>query len=97
QHRDAAGDVKTAHHHGQSERTELSAEIERARKLIGLHADQSDHPATTCANALGDAGDVDDRITLVAGFDFDVDVGAERAVARAFLDQAVDARQAVRR
>jgi len=97
QHRDTAGDVETAHHHRNSMRAELPAEVKRARKLVGLHADQSDHPAAARANARGDTGDVDDRVALVAGFDFDLDVGTERAGARAFLDQAVDARQAVRR
>ena len=37
-------------------------------------------PAPASADALGHAGHVDDGVALVAGFDLDIDVGAEHAV-----------------
>ena len=76
---------------------ELPGKIEGARILVRLHADQADHAGAGGADALGDAGDVDDGVAFVAGFDFDIDVGPEHVVVRTFHDQSVDARQAVRR
>ena len=73
-----------------------AGEIERPRKLVRLHADQANHAGAGGMDAFGDAGDVNDGIAFVAGLDFDIDVGPERAVLRALHDQSVDARQAVR-
>ena len=64
----------------QPERAELAAEIERARILVRLHADQSDHAAAGGADALGDGRHIDDGVALVAGVDLDIDVGAEHAI-----------------
>ena len=90
--------MKAAHHHRQTVGAELPTEIERARKLIGLNTDQSDHAAAAaCANAPRNASNIDHGVALVTSFDLDVDVRPERAVTRAFLDQAVDAGQAVGR
>ena len=95
QHGDAAADVKAADDHRQTELAKLAAEIERARILVRLHADQTDHATTGAADALGDPRNVDDGVALVASFDVDVDVRAEHAVVGAFLDQAIDAGEAV--
>ena len=97
QHGNAAGDVKAAHDDIEPERTELPAEIERARILIRLHADQPDHAAAGGADALGHRRHIDDGVALVTGVDLDVDVGAEHAVVGAFPHQPIDAGQRVRR
>ena len=73
-----------------------AAEIERARKLVGLHADQTDHAAAGLANALGDGADIHEVVALVAGFDLDLDVGTEHVRLRAMLDQRIDAGETVR-
>ena len=97
QHGNAAADMKAAHDHRKPERAELPPEIKRTRILVRLDADQSHHAAAGRANALCHCRDIDDGVALVAGFDLDVDVGAEHAVARALHDQPVDAGEAVRR
>ena len=45
QHREAAADVKPADDHGNAGARNFAAEIERARKLVGLHADEADEAA----------------------------------------------------
>ncbi len=97
QHGDAAGHMKAAHDHGQPQRAEFSAEIERARILVGLHADQPDHAAARGTDAFGHGGHIDDGVALVAGLDLDIDVGAEHAVVGALPHQPIDAGERVRR
>ena len=97
QHRDAAADMKTTHDDRKAERPELPSEVECARILIRLHADQADHAAAGGANALRHSGNIDDGITFVTGLDLDIDVGTEHAIIRALLDQPIDAGEAVRR
>ena len=82
---------------GDPKRAELPPEIERARKLVRLHADQPDHAAAGGADALGRCGHVDDGVALVAGIDLDVDVGTEHAVIGALPHQPIDAGERVRR
>ena len=96
QHGEAAADVETAHDDRHAERPEFAAEIERARKLVGLHADQTDHAAAGVANALGDGAHIDEVVALVAGFDLDLDIGTQRVRLRAILDQRIDAGETVR-
>ena len=62
---------------------ELARQIERARKLVGLHADEADEAAAGRADAPDRALDVDDGVALVIGLDLDIGVGAERLVASA--------------
>ena len=83
--------------HRHAERAELPPEIERARILIRLNADQADHAAAGGVDASHRGLGVDDGVALVAGFDLDVHVGTENAIARALFDQPVGARQTVRR
>ncbi len=75
--------------------TELAADVERAWKLIRLDPDQR-HEAAVGQNAVRYRGDVDDGVALVVDLEFDVDVGAENPLVRAFRQQSVDAGQAVR-
>ncbi len=97
QHGDAAGDMKAAHDHGEPKRAELPAEIERARKLVGLHADQAHHATAGGADALRHGRHIDDGVALVAGIDLDIDVGAEHAVVGTLPHQPIDAGERVRR
>src|SRR5437867_2428604 len=76
---------------------ELAAEIERTRKLIGLHADQRDETAINRPDVADHSFDIDDRITFVEGVDPDVDVEAEHMTPGAFLDQSVNAGEAIGR
>ena len=71
-------------------------DVERARKLIRLNADQRDHSADRPRMRFEIAGNVDDRVALVVDLDLDIDVGAENARLGAFGEQAVDAGEAVR-
>jgi hypothetical protein len=71
-----------------------AAEIERARKLVGLNADQTDHAAAGGANAPGNGANIYEAVALVAGFDLDGDVGTQRV--RPILDQRIDAGETVR-
>jgi hypothetical protein len=77
--------VKTAHDHGDAQRPKFAAEIERARKLVGLHADQADHAAAGFANALGDGAHIHEVVALVEGFDLDLGIGTEHMRLRAML------------
>ena len=72
-------------------------EIERARKLVGLDADQPDKPATRGADPAHNAFDVDGGVAFVVGLDGNLDIGTEDAVGGALRDQAIDAGKAVRR
>jgi len=65
--------------------------------LIRLHADQPDHAPAGRADALCHRFDVDDGVALVAGRDFDIHLRPERAIARAFGHQAMDAGERIRR
>src|SRR3984957_20073402 len=69
----------------------------RARILVRLHADQTHHAAAGGADAFGHGRHIDDGVALVAGFDLDIDVGAERAVVGAPPHQPIDAGETVRR
>ena len=79
--------MKAADDDRYAQRAELPAEIKRARKLVGLYPDQTDHAAARRANTLGHGADVDDGVALVARFDLDIHVGAEHALARTFRHQ----------
>src|ERR1700722_17230350 len=89
--------MKAAHDYVQAQRAELPAEIERARKLVRLHADQPDHAATGGADAFGHGGHIDDGVAFVAGIDLNIDIGAEHAIVGAFPHQPIDAGERVRR
>ena len=97
QHGDATAHMKAADDHRHAESAKLPPEIERARILIRLNADQADHAAAGGADAPRRGLDIDDGVALVASFDLDVHIGTENAIARALFDQAVGTRQTVRR
>jgi hypothetical protein len=54
------------------------------------------HAAAGGADALHHRVDIDHGVALVAGFDFDIDIGTEHAIFSALHDQSVHTRQTVR-
>ena len=83
QHRDAAGDVKAADADRQSGGEERPRQIDRARKLVGLHADQRDQRrAAGLADHPDDPLGADAPVGLVIGVQADVDVRARAPCAR---------------
>ncbi len=97
QHRDDAADMEAADRDRDIGLAELAGDIERARILIGLNADQRDEAAAGLADVAHRLLHVDDGVALVIGFDLDIDIGAERERFGAFAQQAIDAGQAVGR
>ncbi len=95
QHRDAARDMEPADHDRYSGGAELAREIERARILVRLHADQPDETAAGRSDLRDCALDVDDGVALVKRVDLDIDIGPEHALGGAPREQAVNAREAV--
>jgi hypothetical protein len=73
------------------------AEIERARKLIGLHADQADHAPAGLANAPGDGAHIHVVVALIEGFDLHLDIRTEHALLRAIFHQRINAGETVGR
>ena len=97
QHRDAARDMEPADDDRQSGGAELTREVEGARVLIRLHANEADETRAGGADFSDRALDVDDGVAFVVGIDLDRDVRTEHARIGAFRQQAVNARKAVRR
>jgi hypothetical protein len=65
-------------------------DVDRARKLVGLHADEPDHPAAPGgADALDDRRRHDAGVRLVTGGDADLDVGSEHPALRAIERETI--------
>jgi len=74
--------MEPADDHRQVSGAEPTAEVERARELVRLHANQP-HESRPGGRDLPDRGlDVDDRVAFVVGVDLDVDVGTKHVVLR---------------
>ena len=98
EHRQAAGDVKAADGDVDAGSAERPGDVQRARILIGLHADQPDHAeAVMLAEAAQQLGDVDPRIGLVDHVDVDVDIRAEHATIGAVERDPVQSGQRIGR
>ena len=69
-------------------------EIERARKLVRLHADQHHHAGAGRLDHRREALGADAGVGLVEGVDLDVDVVAQHAALGAILGEAVERRRA---
>ena len=95
QHGDASRDMEAADSDRHAALAKFAPDVERARKLIRLHADQRHHPLIG-EDSLRNGGNVDDGVALVVDFHGDFDVGAENVTLRAFGEQAIDAGEAVR-
>ena len=84
QHGDAAGDVEAADADRQPGGEERPREIDRARKLVRLHADQADQRlAAGLADHPDDLVRPDPPVGLVIGVQADVDVRPEHLAAAA--------------
>ena len=59
--------MEAADDHATPRRAELPADIERARKLVGLHADQDDHAAAGSRDLPRDPALRDQRVAFVPG------------------------------
>ena len=98
QHRQAAGGMEAAHRHRQAGLEELAGEVDGARELVALHADQADQRLAAAALDVGDdAVGAHPRIGLVERLDEDVDVGPEHAALAAILAQAIERGQRIGR
>ena len=98
EHRQHAGDVEAADDDRDAGVAQRLGDMQRARILVRLHADQADEAEIIVGAHLGDdAVDADARIGLVDRRDLDVDVGPENFALRAVVEQAVDAGQRIRR
>ena len=80
-------------------RTERPRNIERARILVRLHADQRHQAEIAVArgSARSSAGMFDAGVGLVDDVDLDLDVGTEHAPLRAIRGNAVDRGERIRR
>jgi hypothetical protein len=90
--------VEPADNDGNAGSPQRPGDMQRARILIGLHADQADKTEIAIgAHGGDDAIDAHPRIGLVDGGDFDLDIGAEYLALGAIVDEAIDAGERIRR
>ena len=98
QHGDAAGNMKAADHHRNAGIAQRPRDVERARKLVRLHADQSHHPEIVVAFELrDDVLDTHARVGLVRRCDVDGDIRTERLPFDGVAGQRIDRRQRIGR
>ena len=76
---------------------ELFSDVDRAGKLISLHANEADHCAVRSLQAADQFVETHDRIGLVDHLDFDVDILSKNVPAPALVHQAVDHGQRIGR
>ena len=95
--RDRAGNVKAADADLNAARAQGPRDIERAGKLVGLHADQHHHAHVGGFDQARDFLGADLRVGLVERMDVEFDIGAEHAAVRAIGRQAIDRGQRIRR
>jgi hypothetical protein len=97
QHRDRAGDVKAADANGQTGSPKRPGEIDGARKLVRLDADQPDQrPAPGFADRPDDSGRADALIGFIKGMEADADPGAEHLTPGGILGEPVQAGRRIR-
>ena len=90
--------MEAAHRHRQAGLEELAGEVDGARELVALHADQADQRLAAAAPDVGDdAVGADPRVGLVERLDDDVDVRPEDAAPAAILAQAIEGSQGIGR
>ena len=96
QHGEAAGDVKSADYHLNAGRAQRAGDVERAGKLVGLHADQPDHAEPGIVLDLLDHPlDRHARVGLVEGGNLDVDVRPQYLPFGGFGGERIDHGQRV--
>jgi hypothetical protein len=82
---------------GDAAPAQRASKIERARELIGLHADQHHHAGAGLLDHPRQTIGTDAGIGLIKGMDIDLDVIAEHAPRGAVLREPIESRQRVRR
>jgi len=98
EHGDAAGDMKSADRDLNARLSKRPCDVERARELVRLHADQPDHAEIVMLPELReDVFDSDSSVGFVERRDVDRDVVAEHVARGRVHRQCVDAGQRVRR
>ena len=98
QHGDAAGDVEAADADRQPGGQELPRQVDGARKLVGLHADQTDQrPAALLADLADDPVRAYAPVGFVVGMQADFDAGSQHVAALGVHRQAVEAGERVGR
>ena len=96
QHRDAAGDMESTDADRQADVEKRLGQIDRARKLVRLHADQPDQTAPALA-----ADHVDDLLRLHPAVGFvervqaDIDARSQHLAALGVLGQGIETRERV--
>jgi hypothetical protein len=96
EHRDHAGDMEAARDHGNAARDEVAREVERARELVRLHADQHDSAGACLLDQLRDAVGADAGVGLVPGMEDDLDLVAEDAPLGAIAGEPVKGCERIR-
>ena len=88
--------MEAAHRHRQAGLEELAGEVDGARELVALHADQANQRLAAAALDIGDnAIGAHPRVGLVERLDLDVDIRPEDAALAAILPQAIEGSQGV--
>ena len=96
QHGDAAGDVKAPDAHRQPGRQKRPSEIDGARELVGLHADQPDQRlAAALAKHVDDPVGLDAAIGLIIGVEMNLDTRPEHVAPARVFGEAVEAGEGV--
>ena len=95
EHGEAAGDMEAADDHGQACRAEWARDIERAGKLVRLHADDPNQAEPVMALKLRQQLlDFDAGVDLVDHRDVDVGVGSEHGATSRIRVRGCRARRA---
>ncbi len=98
QHREATADVKPADADRDPGGDQRPGDVDGARKLVGLYADEPyQTPPARCADLPNDRSGSDSRVGLVLDRDPDLDIRAEHPALGAVEREAVQRRQRVRR
>ncbi len=96
-HAQHAGHVEAADADLKALIAQRTRNIERTRKLVGLHADQHHHAVARGTDHGGETAGADSRVGLVERMDLEFDVGAEHAAFGAILGDAIQRSQRIRR
>ena len=98
QHREAARHMEAADHHWNAGGAQRPRDVERARKLVRLHADQPDHAEAAMARELRDnVFGADARVGLVNRGNVDLDISTEHLPRHRVLRERVEAGERIGR
>ena len=95
EHGGCAGNVKAADGDGDAALTKRRGDVEGARKLVRLHADQHDHAGVGLFDQTDDLRRANVCVGFVKGVDVELNVVAERLLLGAFQRQPVQDGQRV--